>query len=138
MARKKFKLTGFARFLLVMVVLAPLAFIGASYYNGEDGIENLKRLFKGNFNFDKKEIVVDEEPKEEKNDESKALIDTAPSEVEINSQVAKLQDELDYKSQKVDSLYKENAVLKSEIEAKEKELREVKDQLEKIKSAISQ
>ena len=50
----------------------------------------------------------------------------------------KLQDELNYKSQKVDSLYKENATLKSEIEAKDKELSEVKDQLEKIKSAISQ
>ena len=67
MARKKFKLTGFARFLLVMIILAPLAFIGASYYNGEDGIENLKKLFRGNFNFEKKEIKVEpkEEPKEE-------------------------------------------------------------------------
>lgn len=139
MTRKKFKLTGFARFLLVMVVLAPLAFIGASLYNGEDGIENLKQLLKGNFNFEKKEIVVDEAPKEEKNEESKALVNTPPpSKVEINSEVAKLQDELNYKSQKVDSLYKENATLKSEIEAKDKELSEVKDQLEKIKSAISQ
>jgi hypothetical protein len=135
MASKKFKLTGFARFLLVMVVLAPLAFLGASYYNGEDGIENLKNLFKGNFNFGKKEVVA-EQP-EEKTDESKALV-TQPSEVEINSQVAKLQDELDFKTQKVDSLYKENATLKSEIKAKDKELSEVKDQLEKIKSAISQ
>ena len=55
MTRKKFKLTGFARFLLVMIILAPVAFIGASFYNGEDGIENLKQIFKGNFNFEKKE-----------------------------------------------------------------------------------
>ncbi len=138
MARKKFKLTGFARFLLVMIVLAPLAFIGASLYNGEDGIENLKNLFKGNFNFEKKEIVVEEKPEEEKTEESKALVNPAPTEVEINSQMAKLQDELNHKSQIADSLYKENATLKSLIEAKDQELTEVKSQLEKIKSAISQ
>ena len=138
MTRKKFKLTGFARFLLVMIVLAPVAFIGASFYNGEDGIENLKQIFKGNFNFEKKEMVVEVEPEEEKTEESKALVNTAPTEVEINSQVAKLQDELDYKSQITDSLYKENATLKSQIEAKDEELIEVKSQLEKIKSAISQ
>ncbi len=137
MTRKKFRLTGFARFFLVMIVLAPLAFLGASFYNGEDGIENLKNLFKGNFNFEKKEIKK-VETQEEKTDESQALVNKAPSEIEINSQVAKLQDELTFKNQKVDSLYKENAALKLEIQEKDKELNEVKDQLEKIKSAISQ
>lgn len=44
MARRKLRLTAFARFLIVMVFLAPLAYMGASYYNGEDGFENLKRL----------------------------------------------------------------------------------------------
>ncbi len=140
MTRKKIKLTGFARFFLVMIVLAPLAFIGASFYNGEDGIENIKNLFKGKFKFEKKE-VVHEEKNAEKTEESKALVNEVnevPSEVEINSQVAKLQDELNFKSQKVDSLYKENAALKSQIEAKNKELNEARDQIEKIKSAISQ
>ncbi len=136
MARKKFKLTGFARFLLVMVIIAPLAFIGASYYNGEDGIENLKNLFKGKFTFEKKEVV--EQPKEEKTEVSKELVNKAPSKVEIDSQVAKLKDELDHKNEIADSLYKENAELKAQIELKDKELREAKDQLEKIKSAFSQ
>ena len=45
MSRNKFKLTGFARFFIVMMFLAPLAYIGASYYNGEDGIENIKNFF---------------------------------------------------------------------------------------------
>ena len=44
MAKRRLKLTAFSRFLLVMVFLVPLAYIGASYYNGEDGIENLKEL----------------------------------------------------------------------------------------------
>ena len=139
MATRKIKLTGFARFLLVMIILAPLAFIGASWYNGEDGIENLKQIFKGNFNFVKKEKVVEKAPDAAKEDESKALVNTPPpSKIEINSEIAKLQDELDFKNQKVDSLYKENASLKSELDAKDKELSEVKDQLEKIKNAIGQ
>jgi hypothetical protein len=137
MTRKKFRLTGFARFFLVMIVLAPLAFIGASFYNGENGIENLKNLFKGKLKFEKEEVKQIEKP-EEKDDESKVLVNPAPTEVEINSQVAKLQDELNFKNQKVDSLYKENAALKSQIEAKDKELSEIKNQLEIIKSAISQ
>jgi hypothetical protein len=46
MPRRKFKLTGFARFFIAMLFLAPLAYIGASYYNGEDGVENIKNFFK--------------------------------------------------------------------------------------------
>ncbi len=30
--------------MIVMVILAPLAYIGASYYNGQDGIQNFKNL----------------------------------------------------------------------------------------------
>jgi cell division protein FtsB len=41
----KVKATGFARFFIIMLFVAPLAYIGASYYNGQDGIENIKRLF---------------------------------------------------------------------------------------------
>lgn len=41
---KRLRLTGFARFLFVMVILVPAAYIGASYYNGEDGIQNIKHL----------------------------------------------------------------------------------------------
>lgn len=41
---RRIKLTVFSRFLIVMLVLGPLAYMGASYYNGEDGIANLKKL----------------------------------------------------------------------------------------------
>lgn len=43
----RFKVTGFTRFLLIMIVLVPLAYVIASYYNGKDGIEELKKLIKG-------------------------------------------------------------------------------------------
>ena len=43
--RKKYKLTAFARLFIFMIFFAPLAYIGASYYNGEDGIAKIKALF---------------------------------------------------------------------------------------------
>jgi len=45
MMRNKYKITGFARLLIFMIFFAPLAYIGASYYQGEDGIEKIKSLF---------------------------------------------------------------------------------------------
>ncbi|MBV6653162.1 MAG: hypothetical protein KI786_05370 [Mameliella sp.] len=38
------KVTPFARFLLAMIIIVPLAFAGASYINGEDPIANFKSL----------------------------------------------------------------------------------------------
>jgi len=43
MSRKP-RITGFARFLIALVVIAPLAYLGASYANGEDGVENIKEM----------------------------------------------------------------------------------------------
>jgi cell division protein FtsL len=44
MARRKYKITGCAKFFLILLILAPLAYVGASYFNGQDGIQNLKNL----------------------------------------------------------------------------------------------
>jgi len=46
--RKKYKLTGFARLMIFMLFFAPVAYIGASYYNGEDGIAKIKSVFEKN------------------------------------------------------------------------------------------
>ncbi len=40
----KYKMTGCAKFFFVLIILAPLAYVGASYYNGQDGIQNIKNL----------------------------------------------------------------------------------------------
>ncbi len=42
--KRRFRLTGFARFFIVMLFVIPLAYLGASYYRGEDGIQNIKNL----------------------------------------------------------------------------------------------
>lgn len=38
------KLTGFSRLLLFLLIFLPLAYFGASYYNGEDPIAKIKDL----------------------------------------------------------------------------------------------
>ncbi len=130
MARRKMKLTGFARFLLVMIILAPLAFIGASYYNGEDGIENFKNLFKGKFSTGKTEKV-------ETKEEAKTEEATKPmSEIEVDARIKQLKSELEFKTEQYDKVFQENTDLKTELEAKTKELEEVKKQLEDIKKAV--
>ncbi len=45
MATRPYKTTGCFRFVFFMMILAPLAYIGASYYNGQDGLQNIKNLF---------------------------------------------------------------------------------------------
>lgn len=39
------KMTPFAKFFLMLIIVSPLAYIGASYYNGEDGLQNIKNFF---------------------------------------------------------------------------------------------
>ena len=41
---RRVKLTAFSRFLILLIFLVPGAYIGASYYNGQDGIQNIKEM----------------------------------------------------------------------------------------------
>ncbi len=41
---KKYKTTGCARFFLALIIIAPIAFFGAAYINGENGFDKLKEL----------------------------------------------------------------------------------------------
>ena len=51
MARRPLQMTPFSRFLLIMVLVAPLAYLGASWYNGEDGVGKIKQFIR-----EKKEV----------------------------------------------------------------------------------
>lgn len=56
MARKKYKLTGFAKFFVVMLFLAPIAYFSAVYINeGESGINSIFDQ-----NSDKSKITVEQ------------------------------------------------------------------------------
>ncbi len=130
MASKKFKLTGFARFFLVMIILAPLAYVGASYANGEDGIENFKNLFKG-------KISLGTDAPEERN-----TIPETTKAIEIpesNTQDTESNIEEDKsKDLKIQALIEKNKELENELSQTVKELNDVKAQLRTIKDAIGQ
>lgn len=120
MAAGKLKLTGFARFFLFLLIVAPSIYFGVSYYKGENGIQALKDQFGS------QETTVAEPAR------------TADNEVLINSQVSKLKGELEDKTNRINDLYMENEKLKKELKEYKTELEEVKAQLEKIKSAVVQ
>jgi len=100
--RKKYKSTGCARFFIVMLFIAPLAFLGASYFNGEDGIQKIKDLFSGGK--DKIEQV------------DSSSDNTSVSE----SKVKRLE-------QRIDRLEKENDDLRDQIKTKDAEIEALKN-----------
>jgi peptidoglycan hydrolase CwlO-like protein len=104
---RKYKMTGCARFFLVLIVLAPLAYIGASYVKGEDGIENIKNL-----------LGLGDKQEESSN---------AGSTYDRTSEDLKdLQDQLEDRDRKIRRLENENDDLQQRIDALEDELRELK------------
>jgi peptidoglycan hydrolase CwlO-like protein len=101
--RKKYKSTGFARFIIIMLFLVPIAYIGASYVNGEDGLENIKNIFTGK---DKTEKNID-------NDNGKPSVS--------ESKVKRLE-------QRIKALEKENDELRDEIEDQEETIKALKEE----------
>ena len=135
MAKSKLRLTGFARFLLMMIILAPLAYLGASYYNGQDGIQNIKNLVGLG---DEAHVSNQVNPQESVESSTPATTRPAPSKEYVDSQVKKLSDDLAEKEARLEELYLENEELKKQLREKTKELTEVKDQFDKIRSALGQ
>ncbi len=123
MARRSLKVTGFTRFMLVMIIVAPLAYIGASYYNGEDGIQNIKNLLNIG---DKTESVKAPDSAETIETAETKAVNQSPSAKGLEEEVKRLQDELEFKSKRVDELYLENEQLKRRLESAEKALEESK------------
>lgn len=107
-------MTPFARLLLVLIILAPLAYIGASYLNGEDGIENLKNLL-GFGDKEKQEQV-----------EAPATGDPAADTAELPAQDSEIQKEVDSLRERVQQLEEEKKQLELDLREKELEIRELK------------
>lgn len=122
MSKRPIRVTGFTRFFLVMLLVAPLAYIGASYYNGEDGIQKMKDLLKiGNSS------SASEESSSNESKGTTLNVNEAPSNsANLELENKRLKDELDFKSKRVDELYRENEELKRKLESSEKALEATK------------
>lgn len=109
---RRLQITGFARFLMLMVVLAPLAYIGASYYNGQDGIANFKKL-----------IGIGEQKTATVNRSTSDKVSS--DEKTIGVDAARLQE-------KIKSLEAENESLLKQLDEKEQEIRQLKIKVDRL------
>ena len=57
---RRIKVTGFTRFFLFLIIVAPTIFFGVSYYKGVDGVQMLKDMINGDFSSVNTEIPVTE------------------------------------------------------------------------------
>ncbi len=114
---RKVKMTGFARFLIAMLIIGPLAYLAASYYNGEDGIGNIKKLLGLE---EQTEIVEDHSNNTNAANESTTL------------DLKRLEDELELKEQQIKKLYQENGDLTKQLEQKEMLIKELQSKVEKV------
>jgi len=105
MARKA-RLTVFSRFLIMMLIVGPLAFLGASYYNGEDGMQTVKDLF----NQEKEKVSETRTNRTDKTDEAATY------------KIRKLEEDVEYKDKRIEELRQENEALRQQIDKLEKEI----------------
>jgi hypothetical protein len=120
MARPRFRVTGFARFLLMLVIVTPLAYLGASYINGEDGIENIRSLFRG----DAKEQQETKPSDEEASSPAAPFPGSAP--VSVDPELERLRGDLDFQTRLNKDLKDENEALKRSLWEKDQEIARLK------------
>jgi len=110
---RKYKVTGFARLFFFLLFLLPAAYFGASYYNGEDGLQNLK------------DLVGWEQPTTERTVEAtKTIVDQ-----DLPTDVQSLQKELSDLQRRVEAMERENKELKDQVFNKNEEIVELQRQL---------
>ncbi len=125
MSKRPVKFTGFTRFFIVMLFVAPLAYFGASWYNGEDGIQKFKNLLGIE---QKKQADPADEPLPTPPPGDIITVNQSPSSSsKMEAENKRLKEELEFKSKRVDELYRENEALKRKLESLESLLSEKKN-----------
>lgn len=120
---RKIRLTPFARLLIVLIIAAPIAYLAASYYNGQDGIQNLKELI--GIEETTEQTTSAEEPAGPAATEVTSPKETAPeagAEADNQMEYEKLQAQYS-------ELKEENLNLKQTIREKDLEIQELKRQI---------
>lgn len=123
MARKKLRITGFARFLMAMIFIVPAAYIGASYINGEDGIENIKQLFNPN----EEPTTQVQQPEPTPPSETNNQREESNATIEFSSQREQLERDLEFYKKRTVQLEQEVDELKKRIWEKDQEIARLKE-----------
>jgi peptidoglycan hydrolase CwlO-like protein len=113
---RRVRLTSFTRFLLVMIVLVPAAYIGASYYNGEDGIQNIKNLLGIGKSQPTVQVETNRSPRTE---------NTAPAPTNKGA----TQNQLEQLNRKIEEMEREQAALRERINQQDLQIKELRRQL---------
>ena len=120
MSKRPIRVTGFTRFFIVMLFVAPLAYIGASYYNGENGLAKIKDLLNIG------ETSATAKPAQPASDSEAVQVTNSTSNKALEVENEKLKEELEFKKKRNEELYRENEELKRKLESAEKALDESK------------
>jgi len=117
MAKSKLRMTGFARLLIAMIVILPLAFLGATFIKGGDGLADLKEML-GISNSE------EETAKEKEADLPSDGIVIPPSTTTAPpmEKVGQSEEVMDELRNKLNEMYDENNALKEEIVELKKQL----------------
>jgi hypothetical protein len=100
--KRKMRPTGCAKFFLLIIIIAPLAFIGVSIYRGESPMDNFNALIGS----DQKEMNL-----EDKNNPTDLLNDQ-----DCATEIKQLRQQLSNKEVKIMALMYQNEQLLKEIE----------------------
>ncbi len=117
--RRRLRLTGFARFFIVMMFVIPLAYLGASYYRGEDGIQNIKKLLGIGKEHPQQDVTVSETPDTPGQIPSSVTPATASTST-LNARVEKLEQENRELSSRIDRLELDIKALKAQMPTSKK------------------
>jgi hypothetical protein len=115
MAKSKLRMTGFARLLIAMIVILPLAFLGATFIKGGDGLTDLKEMM--GISSSDSEVVKDVEA-----DVSSESIDIPPTPPPAMEKVGQSEEVMNELRDKLNEMYDENSALKEEILELKKQL----------------
>lgn len=110
MSRRSVRLTPFTRFFLLMLIVAPLAYMGAAYYNGEDGWAKLKQM-----------VGLEQSQSNTEADTGTKELPPATTGTP-DEELARLKKLINEQEMKIKDLMKENQELRARIEALDKEL----------------
>ncbi len=111
MARRKLKMTPFARFFIFILFAAPIAYLVASYYNGQDGFQNIKDLL----GMDKQEQA-----------EAPRAQPTSASPDTVTLDCEELQSRYDSMEAQLKKLQSDNLQLMKDLEERDQELMQLK------------
>ena len=87
----KFKITGIGRLIIFLLIFAPIAYIGASFINGENGFDKIRNIFSGS---DKIESTVGDSDLNSRNED--IIKDLRKENAQLKRRVNDLEAELEH------------------------------------------